>query len=94
VGELSNRNFELLGLGACVPGSSAAGKSDDQIGLAVAQHPIVPDQSRVPRVFGPIGGELNEFKFTRGCPFASDPIHAACVAFDQDFEAVLSMQAI
>jgi hypothetical protein len=75
-------------------GSLPARKGDHQIGHALAQHPFVAYQRRVPPFFLPTRRELHEIDSSLLRPLASNSADAARVALDYSVEVVLRVELI
>lgn len=78
----------------CVPGAAVTGKGDDQIGLALVQHPNATNESHVVAFIFPVCRKLNQFESARTPPFAGDAVNPTSIAFDDDMKAVLGMNAV
>jgi hypothetical protein len=79
---------------AGVPCAVTARKRDDQIGLALVQHPEVTNESRSASFVFPVCWKLKQFDSTCTRPFASDPINPAGITLDDGSKAVLAMKPV
>jgi hypothetical protein len=91
VSDLEHGDSELFGLPTRVRSAAPTRKGNDEIGIALTQHPFIPDQRCVTSCSLPIGRVLNEIDPSRTSPLARNPIDAARVSLDHRVEAVLPM---
>lgn len=69
-------------------------EGDHQVRLALAQHPLVPDERRMTTFVRPVRWILDELQTTSARPVARDAIDSACITFDDGYEMKLRMEPV